>query len=352
MAGFLQHENPGSLKEETEPGKGGEKDVAGVYAQVMLQAWDITGDKRYFNEAERAAQSIIEFGFDIFYQANDVAFSTKAMLRLHKETNKDIYLDLCHLHVANQLENIALWECDYGYGKNYPLFFGLFPLNDAPYLAVYEEQESFASIHDLLTMAEGTAFSENAKLMLAEYVKYMINRAVYYYPPMLPKEMLSDETKTGEVDPKLWVALEDLHDGWEKAGVVGQEVYGAGMCFGIVPRHYIRIPDQPFMIYIEYPTGRKQISGDTLTINILGSDEMTCRLCVIKTDENAVLPQLTIVSGNRQDQKQIDKKLPEDTSNEYLIHGNQTIIIKWVTNKTGENGRENESSVENAGRYV
>lgn len=340
------------LKEETQPGMGGEKDVAGVYAQVMLQAWDLTGDKRYFEEAKIAAKSVIKFGFDIFYQANNVAFSTKAMLRLYKETGDEIYLNLCHLYIANLLKNVAIWECDYGYGKNFPMFFGLFPLNDAPYLAVYEEQESFASVHDLLTMAEGTPLLDSARLLLAEYAKYMINRAVYYYPPMLPKDMLSEETKTGEVDPKLWVALEDIHDGWEKAGTVGQEVYGAGMSFGIVPRHYIRIPGQSFMIYIEYPTGRKQINGDTLTVNVLGSAEMMCRLCVIKTGETADLPQLTIMSGNGQDQKQIDKKLTDSRSNEYSIHGNQTIIIKWNTNKIGENGRENESSIQNAGRYV
>jgi hypothetical protein len=173
---------------------------------------------------------------------------------------------------------MAIWECNYGYGKNFPMFFGLFPLNNAPYLAVYEEQESFASIHDLLTMAEGVDFLESARLLLAEYVKYMINRAVYYYPPMLPKEMLSDETKTGEIDPKLWVALEDMYDGWEKAGAVGQEVYGAGLCFGIVPRHYIRIPGQPFMIYVEYPTGSKVIKDNAISINVLGSNELTCRL--------------------------------------------------------------------------
>jgi hypothetical protein len=322
-----------TLKEETKPGMGGEKDVAGVYTQVMLQAFDLTGDKRFYEEAETAAKSIIQFGFDIFYQANNIAFSMKAYLRLHKETGEKIYLDLCHLSVANLLKNLALWECEYGYGKNFPLFFGLFPLNDAPYLAVYEEQECFASIHELLALAEGTDFSDNAKLLLAEYVKYMINRAVYYYPPMLPKEMLSEESTTGELDPKLWVALEDIHDGWEKAGAVGQEVYGAGVAFGVVPRHYIRIPDQPFMIFVEYPTGRKQISSDTLTLTVLGSKDLTCRLRVIITDQNAVLPRLTIMTGNNEDQEKIDKKAVNIENTEIEIHGDQTIIIKW-TNKS------------------
>jgi len=319
-----------TLKEETKPGMGGEKDVAGVYSQVMLQAWDLTGDKRFYEEAEKAAKSIIQFGFDMFYQANNVAFSMKAFLRLYKETSDKTYLDLCHLCVANLLKNVAIWECEYGYGKNFPMFFGLFPLNDAPYLAVYEEQVCFAAIHDALTMAEGTDFSENAKLLLAEYVKYMINRAAYYYPPMLPKEMLSEESASGELDPKLWVALEDMHDGWGKCGTVGQEVYGAGMTFGIVPRHYIRIPGQPFMVYIEYPTGRKQINGDTLTVTVLGSNKFSCRLCIIKTAQDAELPELTIMTGNNEDQNKIERQSLNKDNNELQIHGGQTIIIKWA----------------------
>lgn len=316
------------LKEETQPGMGGEKDVAGVYVQVMLQAYDLTGEKRFFEEAEKAAQSLTQFGFDVFYQANDTAFSSKAMLRLYKETKNELYLNLCYLFIANLFKNMAIWECNYGYGKNFPMFFGLFPLNDAPYLAVYEEQESFASIHDLLTMAEGTEFLKSARLLLAEYVKYMINRAVYYFPPMLPKEMLSEEVKTGEIDPKLWIALEDMHDGWEKAGTVGQEVYGAGLCFGIVPRHYIRIPGQQFMIYIEYPTGSKVIKDNAISINILGSKHLSCRVCIINAD-GAKAPNIRIMAGNEQDQQQCEKMDMRLLPLEFEMHGEQTVIITW-----------------------
>ena len=37
------------VKEETQPGKGGEKDVPGLYAHVMLQAWELTGEEAFFN---------------------------------------------------------------------------------------------------------------------------------------------------------------------------------------------------------------------------------------------------------------------------------------------------------------
>ena len=54
------------VKAETQPGKGGEKDVPGLYAHVMLQAWELTGKKRYLAEAEKAAQRLQGLGFDFF----------------------------------------------------------------------------------------------------------------------------------------------------------------------------------------------------------------------------------------------------------------------------------------------
>jgi hypothetical protein len=56
----------------------------------------------------------------------------------------------------------------------------------------------------------------------------MVGRVCYYFPPLLPEEMLVEKPNTGVIDPQRWIALEDLHDGWEACGEVGQEVYGAG----------------------------------------------------------------------------------------------------------------------------
>jgi len=40
-------------------------------------------------------------GFELFYQANNTAFSSGAMLRLYKATKKEIYLQLSYLCLAN-----------------------------------------------------------------------------------------------------------------------------------------------------------------------------------------------------------------------------------------------------------
>jgi hypothetical protein len=315
------------IKAETAPGKGGEHDVPGLYAHVMLQAYELTGKKRYLNEAEKAAKKLQGLGFDLFYQANNTAFAAGALLRLSKITGNKLYKELSYLCLANVLKNVRLWDCDYGYGKNFPSFFCLFPLNDAPYTAVYEEQEVFCALHDYLKHAEGEDILPSISMLLAEYIKYLVNRAIYYYPTMLPKEMLSDEVKTGEVDPKLWIALEDMHDGWEKSGEVGQEVYGAGNAFGILPRHYLRVPNQNFMVYVDYPTssfiGQKR---KPITFTILGDNQLECRLAIVRMDDKKLPTFKVIANGQKQEVK------GETTAKgniEYALNGGQSVKISW-----------------------
>jgi hypothetical protein len=316
------------VKAETQPGKGGEKDVPGLYAHVMLQAWELTGEKRYLAEAEKAAQKLKGLGFELFYQANNTAFSAGALLRLYKITKKEIYKQLSYLCLANIFKNVSLWDCNYGYGKNFPSFFALFPLNDAPYTAVYEEQEVFCAFHDYLHHAEGQEILPSVRLLLAEYVRFLVERAVYYYPTMLPKAMLSEDVKTGEVDPNLWIALEDMHDGWEKSGEVGQEVYGAGNAFGILPRHYMQVEGQPFMIYTDYPTyGFSPKKHRPAKFKLAGDRRLSCRLMLVKTDRGK-MPEFVLTLNNS---KELAKgKRTKGGHLEFTVPGDSEIHINWI----------------------
>ncbi|QQL48745.1 hypothetical protein [Mucilaginibacter ginkgonis] len=313
------------VKAETQPGKGGEKDVPGLYAHVMLQAWELTGDKRYLNEAEKSARHLQGLGFELFYQANNTAFTTGAMLRLYKETKKDIYLDLCHLCIANIFKNVKLWDCNYGYGKHFSSFFALYPLSDAPYTAVYEEQEIFCALHDLLHLAEDVDILPSARLLIAEYIRFITARAAYYYPTMLPKEMLEEKPKTGEVDHNLWIALEDLHDGWEKSGSVGQEVYGAGNAFGILPRHYMRVPGDHFMIFTDYPSYNFSAKKSSPAhLRLAGDGRLNCRIMLIKTDKTK-LPEVRVLANR----KEVACKKVEGGNLEYTVPGDAQVSITW-----------------------
>jgi len=314
------------VKAETQPGKGGEKDVPGLYAHVMLQAWELTGERRYLTEAEKAAVRLQGLGFDLFYQANNTAFSAGALLRLYKITKKQVYLDLSYLALANVFKNTQLWDCNYGYGKNLPTFFALFPLSDAPYTAVYEEQEVFCAFHDYLRHAKEVEIEPSVRLLMAEYIRYLVDRAVYYYPTMLPKDMLSEEVKTGEVDPNLWIALEDLHDGWEQSGQVGQEVYGAGNAFGILPRHYMQVEEAGLMIYTDYPTyGFSAKKHRPASFRLAGDGRLTARLMIVKTGHKK-LPELRVILNKKEELK---SKPAAGGNLEYEVPGDAELQIDW-----------------------
>jgi hypothetical protein len=319
------------IKAETEEGQGGEKDVPGSYAHLMIQVWDLTRDKKYFDEAVTAAKKLDGLGFDAFYQANNTAFSAGALLRLYKETKDELFLNLSYLCIAGVLKNVQLWECNYGNAKHYPTFFAIYPLKDAPYTAAYEEQEVFAGIHAFLKEADGVDILPSIKLLLAELIKYVINRVSYYYPPKLPKEILVDkeEVKTGEIDPNLWIALEDLQDGWNQSGQVGQEVYGAGIAFGIVPRQYYKVKQAGFMLFSEYPVDNIKCDDNKLSFDARGDESLSFSMAIVPLDgEELKATKVKIVSGD-EDENVEPNNGADDEHIEYTLHGNSQVEVTW-----------------------
>jgi len=266
------------LKPETTPGNGGEKDVPGSYAHIMLMAYQLTNEKRFLNEAVKALKSLDGLGFDIFYQANNTAFTAGALAELYKETNDKNYLELSYCCLAGIFKNVHIWECNYGYGKNFPNFFSVFPLNDAPYTAAYEELEVYAALHHYLLVTQDIDILPSLKILIPEFIKYAVSRLSFYYPNLLPQEMISEDVKNGEVQKDLWIPLEDIYDGWEKSGQVGQEVYGAALPFGIIPRQYFMIKNLDAMAFINYPVTNFRLGKKSVTFHVNGSSQLSARL--------------------------------------------------------------------------
>jgi hypothetical protein len=317
------------IKAETKPGMGGEKDVPGLYAHVMMQAWELTRNKRYLEEAKKAGISLKGKGFELFYQANNTAFAAGAMLRIWKETREEVYLDLSYLCLANVMKNVMLWECNYGYAKYYPTFFGVFPLNDAEYMAVYEEQEVFAAFHDYLKHAEGEEILPSVSMLLAEFIRYMMFRGVAYYPPELPAEMLAEKCKSGELDKNLWIPIEDLRDGWDQSGQIGQEVYGAGFAFGLAASHYFKIQGESFMMFIDYPIADFRKRGDSIRFSVKGSEKLSCRMVLLSLDRQS-LPDFLVKGNLQNDVPSLEVKENKKKYREYPLNGNQKIEINWT----------------------
>jgi hypothetical protein len=318
---FYNMETLEIIKEETAPGAGGEKDVPGSYAHLMLLMFKLTKEKRYLNEAEKAARKLADQGLNILYQANNTAFAAAALLELFKITNKKLYLDISYTCLSGLFKNIQLYDCKYGYGKNYVNFFSIYPLNDAPYTAAYEELEVYAALSEYMSLAKDVDILPSLRTLIPEFVKYTVSRIAYYYPTMLPKEMLSEEVKTGEIQPDLWVPLEDLYNGWEKSGQVGQEVYGSGMAFGIVSRQYIKI-DEDFFLFIDYPYEYSK-RGKSITLKLDGDKDMSCNLKIIRLKDRKI--QMKVFYNN----ELLDPFLKNVNKQEYKISGQGSVKVQW-----------------------
>jgi len=329
---FYKMDTLENLKAETVPGSGGEKDVAGGYAHLMVNVWKVTGEKKYLNEALKAARKLQDMGMNIFYQANNTAFSALAMLRLYRETKEELFLDISYLCIAGIMKNVQLWECNYGNAVNFDNFFGIFPLNDAPYKAAYEEMEVYAALNDYIkeAVAMRAPVLPSVMLLLPELVRYSINRLPGYYPPLLPEDILSDEVKTGEVDPKLWIPVEDLQDGWEQHGQVGQEVYGAGVGFGVVPRQYVKIEEGDFILFTDYPiTSFTKAKDGSLGFTIIGSENFTSRLILLANDDKKTLRNIKVSLAKGDKDLILTSAKSSAKSVEYDVTGGQKIILRF-----------------------
>jgi len=328
---FYKMDTLETIKAETAPGKGGEKDVAGGYAHLMFNVWKLTANKRYLNEAKKAAGQLRKNGLHIFYQANNTAFSALAMLRLYIETKEEQYLETSYLCLAGILVNAQLWECKYGYAKQFDNFFGIFPLNDAPYKAAYEEMEVYAAVNDYIREANeaNAPILPALQLLLPELVRYSVNRLPAYYPTLLPEDLISEDVKTGEIDPAIWIPLEDLYDGWEKPGQVGQEVYGAGVGFGVVPRQYHKVKGERFIVYCDYPVlNFKSSTNKSVVLRTLGVDEFNCKLRIV-SDTKLRHSGFFVSTGTARKETYLKPIKQNSRMMEYEVPGNTSVKIKW-----------------------
>jgi hypothetical protein len=248
------------LKREVKEGLGGERDAAGLYAHVMLQAWDLTADRRYLDEAEAAASKLAGLGFGMLYQTNNTVFTGVALARLWKATGNSLYRELSLVCMASVLSHLWMWEPARP-GNPWSTYMGLPPLHDAPYIAPYEEAEVFAASRVYLSEM-GSQIPPSLVELWVEYGKHLVSRACYYFPHELPQDSLCQTPREGVMDRALPVPVEDLYASMDPAGQVGQEVYGAGLSLVLTTRTFHRWRKVPFMIWSAVPLEAAEFSAD------------------------------------------------------------------------------------------
>lgn len=313
-----------TLTENRKPGEGGQTDVGGLYAYVMLQAFDLTKDDRFIEEAKAAIHSTAELGFTIGYQFNNVAWSAVACGRLFKLTGDRFFIDQAHVYLASFFHNVNLWECELGAARHYRTFMGVTCLHDGPYMAAYEEFEAYAAFDDLLRIA-GDDLTAAAYLLVTEYCRHVLDRAWFYYPSSLPPDILAKEVRNGHIDRSLAIPLEDLYASRAAPGSVGQEVYGAGMAMTLLARSHYRLDGVPFILFCGYPLRDLEVSDRQLSFCVVGVPTLYAE-CRLLSDGIRPMPSLNIVV-HRKDGKPISV----ETRSTFTVPGSSRVRVGWET---------------------
>ena len=112
-----------SVIERDAPADGrGQTDVGGVYAWVMLQAFELTDDKRFLDEARAAIDAAMGLRFNVNYQANLTAWGAAACMRLWRITNQDVYREQSYVYLASFLHNAVIWQSRLDHAVHYETF--------------------------------------------------------------------------------------------------------------------------------------------------------------------------------------------------------------------------------------
>jgi hypothetical protein len=262
----------------------GQTDVGGIYAWVMLQAFELTHKRRFLDEAAKAIEAARGMRFDLNYQANLTAWGAAACIRLWRITNNKQYLTQSYVYLASFFHNSQIWESDIGMSKQWSNFLGVTCLHDAPYMAAYECFDSFAAFERYLDYG-GPDVIPGVTLLVSEYCRHALDRAWYYYPDALPDEALATENRNGYILRDLNFPVEDLYPDGQQAGQVGQEIYGSGAAMVFASGTFRRIEGAPFLLFCDtFIRAIHRLNDNTVSLKLNGHEATQARI--------ALLPQL------------------------------------------------------------
>lgn len=301
----------------------GQTDVGGIYAYVMLQAHQLSGDTRYVEEAKKALKTLENFRFELAYQTNLTAWGAVACVKMWRLENNPHYLDQSLVFVASFLHNCELWSSHIEFADKYANFFGVTCLHDGPYMAAYEAFECFMAFDEYLQIG-GEDLPYAARLLLAEYWRYALDVLWSFYPDALPPEALADKIRNGHIDRTLSFPLEDLYGDGQKAGQVGQEIYGCGAAFVVASRAFAECPGTPYRLFAEYPFKAACEDGD-VSFRVFGPPNGSARIRLIPRDK-ASHAKLVLTTDDGQDLAPVDEK-PDFI--EFQVASDASYSVRW-----------------------
>jgi hypothetical protein len=164
-------------------------------------------------------------------------------------------------------------------------------------MAMYECFESFAGLEEYLAQA-GPDLDPAVRTLVSEFCKYTLDRAWFYYPDTLPKEIIhTGEHQSGIINTELSFPLEDLYGDGQSPGQIGQEIYGCGGAFIFATRSHHHVEDAPFRLYCDhFIRGRERTGERALSIQLDGGENCTANVSLVRLKRKK-LPKARITTA-------------------------------------------------------
>lgn len=304
----------------------GQTDVGGIYAYVMLQAHELTGEDRFLREARNALRALRDVRFELVYQTNLTAWGLAACARLWKLDEDEDAFTQSLVFLAGFFHNCQMWDSQIEHARHYTNFLGVTCLHDAPYLAAYECFEAFAAFDEYLELG-GNMLPPHVRMLCAEFRKYSLDRGWYFYPDALPEDAIAkDNIRNGHIDRKLSFPLEDLYGDGRQAGEVGQEIYGCGGAFVFVARAYRHIENAPFLIFTDYPCVAALADSGTITVHLHGPPGFMGRVKLVGRGRRK-LPRIRV----RHVEETIVASRRDASFRDYQVPADAPLTITWTS---------------------
>ena len=214
-------------------------DCTGAYAYLMCQYHDLTGEQRYLDEAEVAADRLLGYGFELPYEFTTTPLTLRAMGQLAERTGEDQYLDASYIGLANILRHAYFFDPEYGSFEGRRVFL----LNEAMPPEGYEgnffanalEEWSLLRYLDQFLRESGDDLSRAARRLTAELLRHKrtsLADSLVRFQPDTSLVFDGIAPQSGRRVNHGWAlplepfgALEPMFD---RLGEIGQDLYGAG----------------------------------------------------------------------------------------------------------------------------
>ncbi|MGH2523772.1 MAG: hypothetical protein ACRDH2_14805, partial [Anaerolineales bacterium] len=255
FAQTVGHKFPRFYSFKTWKGTDREPDAAGGYALYMLRLADLGCGEPCVEEAQVAVRAFPGYGFSFAYETHMTAMAALAAAELADRTGDDSWLAYANGPIANLVRLSWVYEVDYGKAATAHTFFGLAPTQRAGTMTPKEQYEAWIYLSEFLRRAHGQIDPAVEKLV-AEFCYRSLVMLADAFPPRLPAGVATqhpaayETVKTNRLD--LYIPLEDMRDGQNEWGAIGQEVYGAGLAPTIAALAYMPVASN-ITVYSGYP---------------------------------------------------------------------------------------------------